>query len=365
MINTPLLAASEMKNGEFTRGLRRLTGFSTVVGGGGAIVGQVVAMIFSLLGDDEDEKDGKRNLTAEEQDQIRMGLPKWQRLHALHMKKVGGSIQVIDLNNIMPHSVVTGVFSLAIDAARSGRGIPAKEMAAFIKSEVLGSNIAATAVNEWLNNRDDFGRPIYSESDSALEVMGKSFMHVFSGTVNPAIVAKTVGPYGMFRKGEKNRLEMALGELTGTRPQLHELNAVLDRGMRTVKQGLDEAVGVRAPLVSGKALDLDKIPAVFDEQQRKLNANQKKLGDLLSVMKSLGVEESMIFTKARGAGLSNQKVALAMEGQQLRYTPNAQVYQKMDNSIKALGEEESAEPRFQALLNYAEAQPEIYDVSSY
>ena len=365
MINTPLLAASEMKNGEFTRGLRRLTGFSTVVGGGGAIVGQVVAMIFSLLGDDEDEKDGKRNLTAEEQDQIRMGLPKWQRLHALHMKKVGGSIQVIDLNNIMPHSVVTGVFSLAIDAARSGRGIPAKEMAAFIKSEVLGSNIAATAVNEWLNNRDDFGRPIYSESDSALEVMGKSFMHVFSGTVNPAIVAKTVGPYGMFRKGEKNRLEMALGELTGTRPQLHELNAVLDRGMRTVKQGLDEAVGVRAPLVSGKALDLDEIPAVFDEQQRKLNANQKKLGDLLSVMKSLGVEESMIFTKARGAGLSNQKVALAMEGQQLRYTPNAQVYQKMDNSIKALGEEESAEPRFQALLNYAEAQPEIYDVSSY
>jgi len=195
--------------------------------------------------------------------------------------------------------------------------------------------------------------------------MRKSFLHVFSGTLNPAIVAKTVGPYGMFRSGEKNRLEMALGEITGTRPQLHELNTVLDRGMRTVKQGLDEAVGVRAPLLSGKALDPADIPAIFDEQQRKLNINQKKLGDLLRVMESLGVEESMIFTKAKGAGLSNQKVALAMEGQQLRYTPNAQVYQKMDTNIKALGEEESADPRFQALMNYVETQPEIYDVGSY
>jgi hypothetical protein len=359
MINTPLLAASEMKNGEFSRGLRRLTGYSTVMIGGASILGHTISMIFSLLGDDDEEK---RKLTEEEQEQIRMGLPKWQRLHALHMTKIGGKIQVVDMNYIMPHSIVTGIFSIAMNGAVSGNGVSGRDVAAFIKSELLGANIAATAVNEVLSNRDDFGREIYSSSDNALEVFRKSMTHLGAGTLLPASIDKG---RKIFRKGEKNRLELILGEFTGTRPQLHELDTVLDRGMRTVKEGIDAAVSERSPFTSGKYLDTAEIPDIFDRQQRMLNANQKRLSDLLRVMQSLGVEESTIFEKSKDTQISKQTIALAMDGQQLRYTPNAAVYQKMDANIKALGEEASADPRFQALIDYAEKQPEIYDVSSY
>jgi len=359
MLSIPQLAVSEMRNGEFSRGFRRLAGFSTVVGGGNLIAGKAIAMLFGLLGDDEEEGES-RKLTMEEKLQARLGLQKWQRQHALHMTKEGNKIRVIDLTTLMPYSQFTDMVDIAARNLMTGRGFGAGDIAQYIKNDILGTNIAATAVGEVLSNRDGFGEKIYYKEEGAHNAFLKMMTHIAKGAYDPGIRRKLSQS---FREGE-NPLEVWLGEFSGARPYVYELSDLTRRGMSTIKEGLDGAVAARRPLARGrKDFDYEDMPDILMKSQAMLNENQRYLGQFLRSMESLGMERSALFAQAKKANISYKKVGYALQNKQLAWRPAAAWLQSTQDAINLADEGEDPRARFAALFRALDDLPDYYDLS--
>lgn len=334
MFNTVPLAVEEIKSGNpvmRSRGVKRLIGFVTTMIGGSAAYGAVFATLFSLLTDDEeDERDGVRKLSDEELDALRQGLPVWQRNHGIFAQLLqDGSVQVIDMSNILPHSQITDIAGLA------SRG-NIKGIADYITSEMIGTQIAASAVLEVAQNRDDFGQPIYLDTDGALGASFKMLSHLASGTIKPSVVDKAMK---IGRYGEQNAKEMIVGELTGVRPIIHKVTDIEYRGMRNLKESADAVVSLLYPLSSGKALDPSKIEGIMDDHQAASNKNQQKMHDFLMGMKSLGSTEASLAATAQQMKFSKQRFGAALAGENIPWGANEQWFRKMYDNVIRVGEQ--------------------------
>lgn len=330
MFNTIPLAIEEIKSGNPTmrsRGIKRLIGYTTTMAGGGAAYGAIFATLFSLLTDDEDdERDGVRKLNDEELDALRQGLPVWQRNHGIFAQLLqDGSVQVIDMSNILPYSQVTDIAGLA---ARGN----IKGIADYITSEMIGTQIAASTVLELAQNRDDFDQPIWLDTDGALGAPFKMLKHLAAGTIKPSIVDKAMK---IGRYGEQNAKEMIVGELTGVRPIIHKVTDIEYRGMRNLKESADDVVSLLYPLSSGKALDPSKVEGIMDDHQSASNKNQQKLHDFLMGMKSIGSTEASLAATAQQMKFSKQRFGAALAGENIPWGPNEQWFRKMyDNKVR-------------------------------
>jgi hypothetical protein len=330
MFNTIPLAIEEIKSGNPTmrnRGIKRLIGFVTTMAGGSAAYGAIFATLFSLLTDDEDdERDGVRKLTDEELDALRQGLPVWQRNHGIFAQMLqDGSVQVIDMSNILPNSQITDIAGLA---ARGN----IKGIADYLTSEMIGTQIAASTVLELAQNRDDFDQPIWLDTDGAVGASFKMLMHLAKGTVVPSVVDKTMK---IGRYGEQNAKEMIVGELTGVRPIIHKVTDIEYRGMRNLKESADAVVSLLYPLSSGKALDPSKIEGIMDDHQSASNKNQQKLHDFLMGMQSIGSTEASLAATAQQMKFSKQRFGAALAGENIPWGPNEQWFRKMyDNKVR-------------------------------
>jgi len=330
MFNTIPLAVEEIKSGNPTmrnRGIKRLIGSTTTMAGGSAAYGAIFATLFSLLTDDEDdERGGVRKLTDEELDALRQGLPVWQRNHGIFAQMLqDGSVQVIDMSNILPYSPITDIVGLA------SRG-NIKGIADYITSEMIGTQIAASTVFELAQNRDDFDQPIYLDTDGALGASFKMLMHLGKGTVVPSVVDKAMK---IGRYGEQNAKEMIVGELTGVRPIIHKVTDIEYRGMRNLKESADAVVSLLYPLSSGRALDPSEVEGIMDDHQSASNKNQQKLHDFLMGMQSIGSTEASLAATAQQMKFSKQRFGAALAGDNIPWGPNEQWFRKMyDNKVR-------------------------------
>lgn len=334
MFNTVPLAIEEIKSGNPTmrsRGVKRLIGFVTTMAGGGAAYGAIFATLFSLLTDDEeDERGGVRTLTDEELDALRQGLPVWQRNHGIFAQMLqDGSVQVIDMSNILPHSQLTDLIGLA------SRG-NLKGMADYLTSEMIGTQIAASTVLELAQNRNDFDQPIWLDTDGAVDASGKFLLHLAKGTVVPSVVDKAMK---IGRYGEQNAKEMIVGELTGVRPIIHKVTDIEYRGMRNLKESADAVVSLLYPLSSGKALDPSKVEGIMDDHQSASNKNQQKLHDFLMGMQSIGSTEASLAATAQQMKFSKQRFGAALAGENIPWGANEQWFRKMYDNKLRVGEQ--------------------------
>lgn len=360
LLTIPQLAVSEMRNGEFGRGFRRLAGFSTVLGGGNLIAGKAIAMLFGMLGDEEEEKGGARKVTTEEELGIRLGLPKWQRQHALYITNLKSKIRVIDLTSLMPYSQLTDMVQIGARNIATGRGIGIGDMTSYVKNELLGMNIAATPVVEVLSNRNDFGEQIIYEEDATHTKLFKMLKHVGLAAYEPGVSKKV---RQSLREGEKDALQIWVGELTGTRPYEYDKPDIARRGMYTIKKGLDGVVAARRPLSSGRRLDYEDIPDIYEKQQAMLNENQRRLGQFLRAMESMGIEPNTLYAEAKKAQISIKKVGYALENKQIPWIPNADWFSKARDAINLADEGENPVARFDVLMNVIDNQPDVYDLN--
>jgi hypothetical protein len=334
MFNTIPLAVEEMKSGNpvmRSRGTKRLIGFTSTVLGGGAAYGALFSTLFALLTDDEDdERDGVRKLNDEELDALREGLPKWQRNHGIFAQLLqDGSVQVIDMSNILPASQLTDMVGLAARGNLKG-------MADYLTSEMIGTQIAASTVLELAQNRDEFDQPIWLGTDNAVGAFGKMLFHLGKGSLLPSVVDKVVK---IGRYGEQNAKEMIVGELTGVRPMIHKTTDIEYRGMRNLKESADAVVSLLYPLSSGKGLNPDKVEGLIDDHQSASNKNQEQLHNFLMGMKSIGSTEASLATTAKQMKFSKQRFGAALEGVNIPWVPNEQWFRKMIDNKMRVGEQ--------------------------
>lgn len=334
MFNTIPLAVEEMKSGNpvmRSRGTKRLIGFTSTMIGGGAAYGALFATLFSLLTDDEDdERGGVRELNEEELVALREGLPKWQRNHGIFAQLLqDGTVQVIDMSNILPYSQLTDMVGLAT------RG-DIKGMADYFTSEMIGTQIAANTAIEVAQNRDQFDQPIWLATDNPVAAFGKMAKHLIGGTLQPAIIDKVIK---VGRYGEQNAKDIIVGELTGVRPMIHKTTDIEYRGMRNLKESADAVVSLLYPLSSGRGLNPDEVEGIIDDHQSASNKNQQKLHNFLMGMQSIGSTESSLATTAKQMKFSKQRFGAALEGKNIPWVPNEQWFRKMIDNKMRVGEQ--------------------------
>ena len=325
MINIVPLALEEINSGNDimrARGVKRLIGFSSVLLGGGTTFGLMFGTLFSLLAgaEDEEEEGLGRMLTDEEIEAVKEGLPEWQRNHGLFARMAGNdSVQVIDLTNILPLSMSTDLVKLGMDGNVKG-------MAEYIAKEAVGAQIAATSLYEVFNNKDDFGKAIASEADSAPVAAGKLIVHLLKGTMVPSVGKKIAD---ITRYGQQDAIELVAGELTGARPRIHKRSDLEYTGMAKIKRAMDETHAILQPLSSGRGINPADIGGVVDDHQASSNVVQKRLNEFTSTMMTLGSTEADILTTANKVKISKQRIANAFAGTNSPWIPAKEWFKKM------------------------------------
>ena len=360
MLNTVPLAMEEINQGGLMarRGARRLAGFIGTLTAAPTIIGTLAMMVFrALSGDDEDEE---RRLNVNEIEALREGLPKWQRGHSLFAQVLkGNKIQFIDMTYILPHSQLTDMIKIISDGYRTGKGIEGSKLASYVVNELIGVQIAAASIGEILANQDDFGQPIYVETDSAPVKVNRMLMHYGKNALLPSASLKF---YEAFRTGQQNTGDIMLGEALGARPRTLTFGEVERRAFRNLKSLQDSSVKIVGELVSGRYKSQDDVDDVINRHQDAMNQTQARLSNFMRTMKSLGSPESSIGASAKASKFSDDTIQSAYAGYRIAWRPNNTWAEKAYANTKQ-GEEQDPNERLQMIANTINKKPDIYWVS--
>jgi len=326
MLNTIPLAMEEIGQGGVMarRGTQRLTSFIATLVAAPAVLGTLATTVFrALTGDDEEEE---RKLTAVELAALRESLPQWQRGHQLNAQILkGGRVQFIDMDFILPHSQLTNLVSIITEGIQTGDGVNASRLASYVTGDLIGTQIAATAIDEILNNADDRGQPIYLETDNAAQKMQRMLGHYAKGALIPSSLVKGSE---LLREGQTNREEIFWGEILGSRPKTVTFGDVERRGFRNLKGLLDNSVSIIGGLTSGRFKSDSEIDDVVDRHQDALNETQRRLNRFMRSMVSMGSTESSVYSSAKIYRFSDDTISSAYQGYRIAWRPNDKWNQK-------------------------------------
>ena len=360
MLNTIPLAMEEINQGGLMarRGTRRLAGFIGTLTAAPTIIGTLATTVFrALAGDDEEDE---RMLDVYERDVLREALPNWQRGHSLFAQVLkGGKIQFIDMTYILPHSQLTDMLSIISDGYRTGKGLEGSKLASYVVNELIGVQIAAASIGEILANQDDFGQPIYVETDSAPVKINRMLMHYGKNALIPSFAIKG---YESFRKGQQNTSDILLGEALGARPRTLTFGEVERRGFRNLKSLQDSSVGIVGELMSGRYKSQGDVDDIVNRHQDAMNQTQARLSNFIRTMKDLGSPTSSIAASAKASRFSEDTIESAYAGYRVAWKGNDAWFEKAYANTKQ-GEEQDPSERVRMVRNATDGKPDVYWVN--
>lgn len=360
MSNTPRLAMQEIREGGVmaVRGWRRLLGFTGTLSIGGSAVGGAITTLFQLLTDDDEEED--RKLTPEELASLREALPLWQRGHTLHSRLLkSGKVQFVDMSSLMPYSQLTDMGQIIYDSIRTGEGIGASRLASYVSTQLLGTQIAATAVFEAANNEDDFGNPIYVETDTAPVKMGRMFDHLVKSALKPA-------GFKFYEKvtatGNKQRQEQVLGEIFGGKLTTLDNAEIQRRGFRGLKALQDSAHSVISELTSGRYMDQEQVDDVSNRHQDAVVESQRRLSRFMGSMLDMGSNPDIVTENASVYRFSKNTIESAMQGYRIPWVPNDKWYETVYRNVLS-GQQQDPVERIMMIRQAVSKKPDVYWVN--
>ncbi len=357
MSNTPRLAAQEIREGGSmaVRGMRRLLGFSLTLSIGGSAVGGAITALFQLLTDDEEEED--RKLTPEELASLREALPLWQRGHTLHSRLLkNGKVQFVDMSSLMPHSLLTDMGQIIYDSIQTGEGIGTSRLASYVATQLLGTQIAATAVFEAANNEDDFGNPIYVETDPAPVKMGRMFDHLVKSALKPAgfkFYEKVT------REGNQQKQEQLLGEIFGGKLTTLDNAEIQRRGFRGLKALQDSAHSTISELTSGRFMDQEQVNDIVNRHQDAVNESQRRLSRFMSSMLDMGSNPDAVMSNASSYRFSKNTIESGMQGYRIPWVGNDKWDETVYRNVLS-GKEQDPVERIMMIRQAQSTKPDVY-----
>lgn len=360
MTNTIPLAMEEISQGGLMarRGARRLAGFIGTLAAAPAVVGTLATMVFRALAGDDDEEE--RLLNVFEKEALREALPDWQRGHSLYAQVLkGGKIQFIDMTYILPHSQLTDMITILSDGYRTGKGINGSRLASYVVNDLIGVQIAASSIGEILSNEDNFGQPIYVETDPAPVKMTRMLMHYGKNAMVPSFALKG---YESLRTGQQNTRDILLGEVLGARPRTLTFGEVERRGFRNLKALQDSSVAIIGELVSGRYKSQDDVDSVIDRHQDAMNQTQARISNFMRTMSDLGSPLSSIAASAKANRFSEDTIKSAYAGYRVAWRPNRAWAEKAYANTQQ-GEEQDPNERVQMVFDAVNKKPDIYWVN--
>jgi hypothetical protein len=340
LVNTWKLGFQEMRSGNsvmFMRGLRRVVSNSAVLYGGGVVAGMAMQAIFSALtgGDDEDERviDDPAIVAA-----LRIALPEWQRGHSVRMSVVNGELRTIDMTAIMPYAMLTDMVNIIKEGYVSGKGLDAAGVVSYIEQQIIGSQIAATAGAEVINNRDAYGRPIVEESDALHTKAFKKFAHFGKGALLPSVAGKVIAAT---RKGEQHKDYIIMGEVIGARPFVTPLDKVAAAGFYNLKGQFDSAKRARQVLSGGRYISDEDFVNAMTEAQGYEDKAQASMHKYIGGLRELGLSDRDITLRGASTGISKKRIAEAGAGVNTTWVGNPDWVDRTRVNVESAAEDDT------------------------
>lgn len=357
MLHTPFLAAQEIKEGGVmaVRGWRRLAGFAGTISVGGSVVGGGITALFQLFTDDEEEED--RKLTPEELASLREALPLWQRGHTLHARLLkDGKVQFVDLSSLMPYSQLTDMGQIIYDGIQTGEGIDSSRLANYVATQLLGTQIAATAVYEAANNEDSFGNPLYVETDADNVKMERVFKHLLQSALKPA-------GYKFYekvtREGNQQRQEQLLGEIFGGKLTTLDNAEIQRRAFRGLKALQDSAHSIIGEATSGRYMDQEKVDDIVNRHQDAVNESQRRLSRFMGSMLDMGSNPDIVMSNASVFRFSKNTIESSMLGYRIPWVANDKWYETVYRNVLS-GKEQDPVERIMMIRQAVSTKPDVY-----
>ena len=365
MVNTVKLSAREMASGNprmIVRGLRRGAGFGLVTAVGLKAASYVLAAAFRKLTGEDEEEDAK---TKQVEDPavlaaLRLGFPEYQESHSLYVTTNGRELSVIDMTSIHPNAIVNDLHTIVKESAATGKGVDVKRLASYFTNQFIGSQIAAKAVIDITNNKNDFGQNIYEETDDAFTATQKMFAHVYRQAYEPGVIAKI---RSSTRTGEQNPDYIWAGEFLGARPKVYTLDQVARTGFYKLKASSDSIKRQRSVLSGGRALDADRVREVMTETQDAENLIQARTHALIKALQSVGTDDRVITQRAVSTGMSKKRVAEAFAGVNTTWFGSNDWFENMNNNVTNVGEDDPRS-RYEIMKGVVESMPRSVNVSN-
>lgn len=364
MVNTVKLSGRELASGNprmIARGLRRGAGFATVTFVGLQAASYVLAAAFrKITGDDEDDDKTKRVEDPATIAALRLAFPEYQQGRSLYVTTNGRELSVIDMSSIHPYAIVSDIATIISEGRATGKGVNAKDIAGYITSQFVGSQIAAGAILDISNNKNDFGQNIYEETDDAFTTTQKVLGHVFSQAYKPGIVAKWQAAN---RTGEQNPDYIWAGEFLGARPKVYTLDQIARTGFFKLKESSDSIKRQRSALSGGRALEADKVREIMTETQDAENLIQGRAHALVKALRSIGTDDRVIAQRASSTGMSKKRVAEAFAGVNTTWFGSKDWFENMNSNVINVGEDDPR-TRYEIMREVVESMPRTVDVSN-
>ena len=343
-----------------TRGITRMSGMAVVTGFGIKFASMALHSAFRLLtGDDEEEDptvvDDPATVAA-----FRVALPEYQKGHSVRLTTNGRELSVIDMTSIHPYATLVDAYNIIVEGNASGKGFDAKKLGSYFASQFIGSQIAAGAAMDAINNQNDFGQKIYEETDDGTAIVGKILVHLGRTAYEPGVVSKI---RASTRKGEANPDYIWAGEFLGARPKVYTLDQVARSGFYSIKATSDSIKRQRSPLSSGRAIEEDKIREIMTETQEDEDLNQARAHSFIKALQSIGTDERIIAQRAASTGMSKKRVAEAFLGMNTTWVPSSSWAETMAENVRLTGEDDAV-TRYEIMRRIYESMPPETDVSN-
>lgn len=337
LLNTPKLATEEIHSDNPVirrRGYQRMGSFFFTFSAMPTLVAGVYQSLFAFgFGDDDDKTPDalaeffkpRTNEDLRRDAALRAGLPDWQQGNTVSFAVIGDKVRMLDLTFINPMAVWTDGLLRSHEHARLGEWekIPAA-LGSWFGTQIVGEQIAAGAVIDALNNKDDKGMPISTASDPFPLAMWKRMWYVMDNGYFPpaATFGKRLytGDFGSSAAGTEegraaNRLETLLGEVMGARPRALPVSTLFERAVRRSNSEMRDvrtATSVASsdyPLDGGSAVE-----RAYNARERALIKRAQEVRDYSEQFERIGMDVGAQIRAAREVGMSKRAFNAARAG---------------------------------------------------
>jgi hypothetical protein len=337
VLNTYRTALSEIGSGNpvlRSRGIKRFSGMTSMLGGVSAIAPAVIRLVVGI-GEEEDEA-------------LRAGLPEYLQNHTFfYNRKDNGQLQSWDFTFLNPFSI------LADPALRSLehllRGEPAEAASKFVQvalfNQYLDDQILSGAVQNLRdNNNPTTGRPIYDKQiDGVAGSIGKSMFFVFKEAYQPSVMKRAIDAYAAvgadYTEFDDSPMGILLREFYPVKRHDIELDKSLRRFLADTREVYNRVSQRKNALFSKKALEPDDVRDLIESEiEDKLKLNEDVFRKLRG-FEGLGLSPQELYKITTGAGYGKSRTRLLFNKLMDRPVLNPEFIDKLRDPENLQGED--------------------------
>jgi hypothetical protein len=311
--NTYKLGFEEINSGNpvlKARGLKRMTGMTTVIGALSMALPALISSFFGEVGDEEDEA-------------LRKSMPEYLRSHSfIIFRDSDNQLRSLDLTYVNPFSLLADPIMRALPHIKDGEvGSAAMEIVkglffnTYLDDQILAGNLADIAENK----DSTTNQSIYINGvDEPSEIITKMASYVFSKTYTPRIVQDVMDSVNAMDGNYVGERNSPLAQLfDGMKPvKIHDidLEAQHRRFLYDHAERFSQLKREKYALLRKQAISPDEIDEIYDREftgRRSLNQ------ELLSVVRGferLGLNPQYQYNTMKSAGIGKDKARLLFQG---------------------------------------------------